>query len=68
MSCLQAARFLLGSSLSLLAFGIWRWSDQSPRHESSTRISPESDIVAALDQEAALTTGRIWEQGWEEEQ
>jgi hypothetical protein len=52
----------------LLAFGIWRWSDHSTRHVNSTITPSQDNIVAALDNEAALTTGRIWAQEEEQQQ
>lgn len=61
---LQVALLVLGSSS--LAFGIWHLSGASS-HNSSELHHIEADIVAALDQEAALTTGKIWAEGSDEQ-
>lgn len=66
MRYLQAALFLLGSSC--LALGTWHLSVSSPTHVRSEPVHAQSDIVAALDQEAALTTGKIWAEGLEDQQ
>uniref|UniRef100_A0A383VV25 Uncharacterized protein n=1 Tax=Tetradesmus obliquus TaxID=3088 RepID=A0A383VV25_TETOB len=60
----KVALLVLGSSS--LAFGIWHLSGASS-HNSSELHRIETDIVAALDQEAALTTGKIWAEGSDEQ-
>ncbi|WIA43745.1 hypothetical protein OEZ86_010171 [Tetradesmus obliquus] len=60
----KVALLVLGSSS--LAFGIWHLSGASS-HNSSELHHIEADIVAALDQEAALTTGKIWAEGSDEQ-
>jgi hypothetical protein len=51
-----------------LAFGIWHTSDASLKLGSSKLQSTGPDIIAALDEEAALTTGKIWAEDSEEQQ
>ncbi|WIA23278.1 hypothetical protein OEZ85_000048 [Tetradesmus obliquus] len=60
----KVALLVLGSSS--LAFGIWHLSGASS-HNSSELYHIEADILAALDQEAALTTGKIWAEGSDEQ-